>query len=227
MGFVAYLPFLSTLITFVFVFFVLKRYLEGKRPHLLLWGLGLLMYGIGGACEAYYTAFGWNPLVFRLWYLFGAMLVAAWLGQGTVYLLASRRRANILMLLLGLASLYGAYRVFSAHLDPTRMLAGELSGHAITTPGVRMLTPLFNVYGLVTLVGGAFYSAWIYWRKRVYPNRAIGNVLIAVGAMMPAFGGLFSRLGVRNFLYIGELLGAVLMFLGFLRATMAQERGEG
>ena len=63
----------------------------------------------------------------------------------------------------------------------------ELSGHAIVTPGVRTLTPIFNLYGTVTLVGGALYSAWIFWRKRVLLHRTIGNILIAVGALLPAF----------------------------------------
>ncbi len=41
---------------------------------------------------------------FRLWYLFGAILVAAWLGQGTVYLLARRRIAYRCMAVLAVAS---------------------------------------------------------------------------------------------------------------------------
>jgi hypothetical protein len=87
-----------------------------------------------------------------------------------------------------------------------------------------MLTPFFNLYGTVTLVGGAAYSAYIFWRKRVLLHRAIGNVLIAVGAMMPAFGGLFSRLQIPGGLYLGEFLGALLLLIGFWRATtpMAQ-----
>jgi len=36
---------------------------------------------------------------------------------------------------------------------------------------------------------------------------------------MPAFGGLFSRLQIPGVLYIGEFLGVILIFLGFLRAT--------
>ncbi len=215
---IAWIPFLSSAIVFVFAGLVLHRYVRRRGPHLLLWGLGLIMYGIGATCEAYYTAFGWSPLIFRLWYLFGAMLVAAWLGQGTVYLLAPRKWANALMLILAVSSLYGLLRVFSAQLDPNLMPAGELSGRAITTGGVRILTPFFNLYGTVTLVGGAVYSAWIFWRKRILPHRAIGNVLIAVGAMAPALSGLLSRLGLSGYLYLGELMGAILMFLGFLRA---------
>jgi hypothetical protein len=218
-----WLPFVSSIISFAFSFLLFRRYLVRRGPHLLLWGIGMIFYGIGGFCEAYYGAFGWNPLIFRLWYLFGAILVAAWLGQGTIYLLARRKWANALMLLLALASLYAAFRVFSAELDPSLMTTSvhtgsELSGHAIVTPGVRSLTPFFNLYGTVTLVGGALYSAWIFWRKRVLLHRTIGNILIAAGALLPAFGGTFSRFGIPGALYVSELLGAILLFIGFLRA---------
>ena len=223
------LPFISGLVSTIFAVLVFRRYANhrsaGRRSaHLLLWGIGMVFYAIGGFCEAYYGAFGWNTLVFRLWYLCGAILVAAWLGQGTVYLLAKHKWANALMMVLGIASLYAAIRVFAAQLDPALMTASlhtgsELSGHAIVTGGVRGLTPFFNLYGTVTLVGGALYSSWIFWRKRILLHRTIGNILIAVGAMLPAFGGTFSRFGLPNALYLGELLGTVLMFAGFIRAT--------
>ena len=103
---------------------------------------------------------GWNPLIFRLWYLFGAILVAAWLGQGTVYLLVRRRWANVLMVILaaGLAlwrlpRLHG--RAGPRPDDGQRAHRQRVERHAIVTPGVRMLTPFFNLYGTVTLVGGA------------------------------------------------------------------------
>jgi hypothetical protein len=218
------LPFASSIISFIFAIFVLSRYLRRKGLHLLLWGVGMIFYGIGGFCEAFYGAFGWSSLVFRLWYLFGAILVAAWLGQGTVYLLANRKWAHGLMIALVLGSIFGAYKVFTAQLDPTLMTASlhtgnELSGHAIVSSGVRSLTPIFNMYGTLTLVAGAAWSAYIFWRKRVLLHRTIGNVLIAAGALLPAFGGSFSRFGIPGVLYIGEFLGAVLMFIGFLRAT--------
>lgn len=217
------LPLTSSIISFVFAFLVLKRYMARRGLHLLLWGIGMIFYGIGGFCEGYYGALGWNPLIFRLWYLFGALLVAAWLGQGTVYLLVKKKWAHVLMMLLVVGSIFGAARVFGAELDPSLMTnslhtGSEMSGSAIVTPGVRTLTPFFNLYGTVTLVGGALYSVWIFWRKRILLHRSIGNILIAVGAILPAFGGLFSRMGIGGALYISELLGAVLMFIGFLRA---------
>lgn len=171
------LPLISSLLSFFFAALLLRRYAMRRGPHLLLWGIGMVFYGVGGFCEFYHGVFGWNPLVFRLWYLCGAMLVAAWLGQGTVYLLVKRKWANALMVVLALASLYGAVRVFAAGLDPSLMTTSvhtgsELSGHAITTSGVRFpLPPLLNTYGTLMLVGGALYSAWIFWRKRVLLHR--------------------------------------------------------
>ena len=70
------LPLSSGVLSFVFAFLVFRRHLVRRGTHLLIWSIGLVFYGIGGFCEGYYGAFGWNPLIFRLWYLCGAILVA-------------------------------------------------------------------------------------------------------------------------------------------------------
>ena len=87
---------------------------------------------------------------------------------------------------------------------------------------VRLTTPFFNIYGLFTLVGGAIYSAYLFWRKRVMPNRVIANVLIATGALSIGFASTLTRLGYGQFLYLGELIAAVLMFIGFRFAARPQ-----
>jgi len=87
---------------------------------------------------------------------------------------------------------------------------------------VRLTTPFFNIYGLITLVGGAIWSAYLFWRKRVLPNRVVGNVLIAAGALSIGFASTLTRLGYGSLLYLGELIAAVLMFTGFLMAARPQ-----
>jgi len=87
---------------------------------------------------------------------------------------------------------------------------------------VRLTTPFFNIYGLLTLVGGAIWSAYLFWRKRVLPNRVIGNVLIAAGALLIGSASTLTRLGYGQFLYLGELLSAILMFAGFRVAARPQ-----
>jgi len=87
---------------------------------------------------------------------------------------------------------------------------------------VRLTTPFFNIYGLLTLVGGAIWSAYLFWRKRVMPNRVIGNVLIAAGALLIGTASTLTRLGYGEFLYVGELLSAIFMFAGFRIAARPQ-----
>ncbi len=91
---------------------------------------------------------------------------------------------------------------------------------------VRLTTPFFNIYGLFTLVGGAIWSAYLFWRKRVLPNRVIANVLIAAGALLIGFASTLTRLGYGQFLYLGELLSAILMFIGFMVASRPQTARE-
>ena len=76
-----------------------------------------------------------------------------------------------------------------------------------------------NIYGTLGLVGGALYSAFLFWRKRVLADRMVGNILIAAGALMPAMAGSLVKAGLVDWLYLSEFLGVVFMYAGFLRAT--------
>lgn len=221
------LPFVSTAITVAFAGAVLSRYFQGRRPHSLMWGIGLLLYAAGTFAEAY-LALGWSDFLLRVWYLSGAMLTAAWLGQGTIYLLVRRPGvAHALTAVLAIVSLAAIGAVFTAPVNAAAFHAGIPISTAykdiMTRSGLmKLLTILLNIYGTITLVGGAIYSAYLFWRKSVLPNRVIGNVFIAAGALMPAAGGTFIKLGLGDWLYLSELLGAAIMFLGFWLATQPQ-----
>ena len=47
-------PLLSGIVSFVFAFFIFKRYMQRKGTDVLVWGIGTIFYGIGGLSEAYY-----------------------------------------------------------------------------------------------------------------------------------------------------------------------------
>jgi hypothetical protein len=218
------LPWLSTIVTFIFTVVVYNRYRQRGGIHLLLWALGLLFYGLGTLGEVILGS-TYSAFVLKLWYLMGAMLTAAWLGMGTVHLLIRKgNTAMILTWVLAAVSLLAVFLVFSA---PVNDVAYEVSRPAseqyrdiLTRSGlIIFLTILLNIYGTITLVGGAIYSAFLFWRKKVLANRMYGNILIAAGALSPALGGTFLKAGLVDFLYLSELIGAVVMFAGFILAT--------
>ena len=213
---IAVLPLISSVVSLIFGLTVLDQYFARRRPYQLVWAAGLFMYFISTGTEFFTGFWGLNTTVYRLWYLFGAILVAAYLGMGTIYLLAKRRVANIVMIVLLIASIYSAWAVFAAHIDLTGLTV--LSGVAMPER-VRIMTPFFNTFGTLALAGGAAWSAWIFWRKRILPHRVVSNILIAVGAVLPAFGGLHIRFGGQiPLFYIFELVGIILIFVGFLRS---------
>jgi len=226
-----YLPFLSTLVTFAFAVAVFTRFLKRRGPHLLFWTIGLLFYGIGTLSEVI-LAFTFSGLMLKLWYLSGAMLTAAWLGQGTIHLLVRKRGvAWTLTGVLTAVSLLAAALVLLAPLTPAAgsynvtMAISSQYKDMLTRGGLTIaLTILLNIYGTLTLVGGAIYSAVIFWRKRVLLNRMIGNVLIAAGALAPAMAGSFVKMGLVDGLYLSELIGVVLMYIGFIQATTVPAR---
>ncbi|MDP2994190.1 MAG: hypothetical protein Q8N46_03600 [Anaerolineales bacterium] len=226
-----YIPFLSTLVTFAFAAAVFARFLKRRGPHLLLWTIGLLFYGIGTLSEVI-LGFTFSSLVLKLWYLSGAMLTAAWLGQGTIHLLVRKRGiAWTLTGILTAVSLLAATLILLAPLTPAAasynvtMAISSQYKDILTRGGLTLaLTILLNIYGTLTLVGGAIYSAFIFWRKRVLFNRMIGNVLIAIGAIAPAMAGSFVKMGLVDALYMSELIGVVLMYIGFIQATTVPVR---
>lgn len=85
------LPFLSSSVSFVFAALVFGQWRTRRRTFQLVWAVGLLWYGISAGTEWWGGAFGWSEPLYRVWYLIGALFVAAYLGMGTIYLLGRTR----------------------------------------------------------------------------------------------------------------------------------------
>jgi hypothetical protein len=72
-----------------------------------------------------------------------------------------------------------------------------------------------NLYAFVFLFGGAVYSAVQYFKKEKGRARFLGNILIAIGALLPGIGGSFTRFGYVEVLYITELVGLMFIYFGY------------
>lgn len=220
LNFVHYIPIATTLFSLVFAVLIFQRYrYKGKGAHLLWWSVGVLIYGVGTFTESYVTLFGWNASIFRAWYISGALLGGVPLAQGTIYLLMKRQTANRLTSVLVPFILVAAIFVILTPLNHELVEAHRLSGKVIAWQWVRLFSPFINTYAFIFLVGGAVYSAYRFRKSPKTYHRYIGNIYIAIGALLPGIGGSFTRFGYTEVLYVTEFLGIVLIYIGFRYAT--------
>lgn len=313
------LPLCSSLLSFVFMAFLVDQWLERRRPYQLVWAFGMLWYGLSAGTEFIGGAYGWSEPVYRAWYLIGAIYVASWLGLGTVLLLGKTRfgyafALSILLAALftflswqrydypdsgmsayvytavgivaGIAIVVQTYRQAAWPRVATLVIVGgsivaiplvllaplAAPGWAVDPatgiptgdlfPGyVRLLSPFFNITGAFALIFGALYSTYVFMPKvrivrytlqRGQPparfaanlvrgivgvpvnfvasipgavvalfrgqlnTRVPATILIAIGAFIPSLTSGLSRFGETTGFFLGELLGVVFLFAGFL-----------
>ena len=260
----AIISLLTAAVSLLFAAVVFDQYLERRRSYQLAWTVGILMYAAATGAEAAFWLLRHNESAFRLWYFFGAVNAAAYLGLGSVFLLARPWTrwslwmvlggfvlsaavlalpipllarlfvitpvlsvvavlfvpARVLAAILVLASIGAAIALFTAAVDQT-VLAGlsSLTGEGVLPQGVRLMTPFFNIFGSVALVGGAAWSAWTAFRRQAPAFRFYSTLLIAVGGFFPSVGGLLARFGVPEPLALSLLFGIIIIFIGVLRAS--------
>jgi hypothetical protein len=212
---ILYIPVATTFISLAFSWIVFARYRQRRGTYLLWWSAGILIYGIGTFTEGFVSLFGWNEAVFRAWYISGALLGGAPLAQGTVYLLMPRATANRMSMMLVPFILIAAFFVLRTPLDYTLVELHRLSGKIIVWHWVRLFSPFINTYAFIFLVGGAILSAYRYKKNRQTYHKFIGNVYIAIGAMLPGIGGAFTRFGYTEVLYVTEFIGIVFIYAGY------------
>ncbi|MHB8573984.1 MAG: hypothetical protein ACYDCQ_01505 [Dehalococcoidia bacterium] len=220
---------LATIVTFVFAGAVLRQHLRRPRLYRLIWALALLFYGVATLVQFLAETGGWSLALFRLWYLSGGLLTAAYLGQGTACLLLGRRTSRFLLLLLIFATVWSVWRTATVSLTLHAILppAGRVSPNAAGLPGdLRALAALLNIYGTLLLIGGAVWSAVVYWdrmldKRRAAGYRALSTLLIAGGSLVVAAAGSLETLGHGEYLYAAEIVGISIIFVGFLRSQEA------
>lgn len=205
------------------------------------WNLVLYQwwYLIGAICVAAYLGLGTIYLLNRGsfgWWAIGSLVIGSLpavfgghaalglcaLGVAALLALTRWKRpawfAHAFAVAMVVGTVYAAAVVFSAPVNTSVLPTSAeqiVSGKGF--PGyVRIITPLFNSTGGFALIFGAVYSAWHFWRARTNAPRTVSNVLIAAGAFIPTVTGTLSRFGFTGTFFVGELLGIVVIFVGFL-----------
>lgn len=221
-SFLHYLPILTTIISAVFATIVIKRARQRQNAwHLWWWGIGIIMYGVGTFTESWITLLGWNPTIFKSWYIAGALFGGAPLAQGTIWFLLKQKTAQRLTIVFMVFASVATVCILLSPLNYDLVNPHLPNGDVFIWQWVRLFSPFINTYALIFLVGGAILSAFRFWKvaktteSQIARDRFLGNVAITVGALLPGFGGIASRLGQTQWLYLSEIIGIILIWIGF------------
>ena len=212
---IEYIPILTTLFSIYFVKEIYGHYQNRKTSYLLWWTIGVLTFGLGTLSESINVLFGWNEINLKYWYIVGALLGGFPLAQGSVYLLMKRRFATITSWFFVTLILVAAVFVILTPVTIPNDFDYKLTGSVFTWKWVRYFSPTINLYSFIFLVGGAIYSAIKYYRQVDKEARFKGNVFIAIGGLLPGIGGTMTRMGHVNVLFVTELIGLVLIYIGY------------
>lgn len=224
---IAYVPIITTLVGITFSAELWRHWRrKPEATYLLWWFLGILTYVAGTITESLTALTGWHAAVFRAWYITGALLGAAPLAQGSVYLLLPRRVANVLtVLFLTTVVIASTFIIMSPlNLAHPSILEGRLTGKVLEWTWVRRFSPFLNTYAAVFLIGGAVWSALKYRKVANAQARVRGNWLIAIGTLLPGIGGTATRYGYTEVLFVTELAGLLLVWWGY--RTMVRSGGR-
>ena len=181
---VNYIPVLTTLFSVFFLSRIVPHYLLKRSPYLLWWTLGVLTFGLGTLTESINAIFGWSEWNTKIWYIVGALLGGYPLAQGTIYLLMKKRFADISAVLCSAVILIAAVCVLLSPIALPEGFDQRLTGRVFAWQWVRGFSPLLNLYAFIFLFGGAVYSAIQYFAIEKGRTRFLGNILIAIGALL-------------------------------------------
>jgi len=208
----------AALVSLAFAFSTFERWLARRRRHELAWSAALGFFFVAAVALAAGAGVGWDGTVFRVFYLFGAILNVPFLALGTVYLLWGRRAGDRVALGLALTGAFAVGVVVSAPFTGPIPRHTLVQGSAVFGILPRVLAALASAGGALFILGGAVWS--IVRQRR---GRAIlSNGLIAVGTLILGASGVFNSVfDAMSAFAVALLVGITVIFAGFLVATAA------
>ena len=223
---------INVVVTGLFAVAVLRQYARRKRPAQLYWSIALIMAFLATLAYVLMVIVGPTSSIgvglFRIYYIFGAALVPAWLGLGSIALVASPRITRICLIILSALSLLAIVLISTATINMSKLsqIAGT-PGTGILEPGAWLVTIItLNTLGVLAVVGVALYSGWKLIRRQSSVagiqtiNLLWANVLILIGDLLNAAAGSLARFfGLQSSFWIIQAFGWTVFFAGVLIAS--------
>ncbi len=198
------------IVSSVFFIWLLERYIKNKNLKNIFWSLGFLFMSIAYGLNFYSDLMSWSVNIYKIYY-FSSMVLVLLLGLGTAYIFQKKWKFYFLIYSI-LISLIFAIFDFTSNVNYSLLLQDNLN----SMPNlVVMLSLLLVIPGSIVLIIGAYYSAFKLRKNR---DAIIYNSLIGTGALVYSAIGSAAMFNIYSLYYIGQLVGLLLMFIGFLKS---------
>lgn len=200
------------------------NYARKPRPHVLAYGIGITMFALATWALFGAMMMGWNPFLYRVFFLFGAVLNIPYLALGSMFLVGGKRAGHIMTVLLG------AFSAIAITLVSTVGFQRELPEGGIPHDifasgfGPRMFAAIGGGMGATILIVLALVSI-IRFRKTA-PRVMWGSLLILLGTLAASAGGTNLALGEASTFALSLFLAATLIFAGYKVASGARRAAK-
>ena len=216
---------IDLVVSATFTVIVAAQWASRRKTHSLLWAWALLVWTLAVAAETAAAWSGaWTPVTYRIYYAFGALIVAGWLGAGSLHLSAGRGLAQGFTWFIAVLSAVGALLIFTYPIDPALLghvdSLGFVDVKVFPFIPVRIFVVIANILGSFAFIGAALFSLWHFRRRHDVPGyRVKGVSLIALGGLIAAAAHSVGALGGPGLFRITELAAVILIFSGYLLST--------
>lgn len=200
------LPLVVGVISLAISAFLFDVFLKRRRMHHLLWAVGMLLWSVSDFTQLYALVLGWTVAAYLAYY-FCSIMLAGFLGSGTLYLIAPKSRVSGFYMwfnIVAAAALVVALLVVP--VDAAALKAAVAGANGIVGPS-RDIAALVNIPAAVTFIGGAAYS--------FVRTRKLYALLITVGALIPAIGGSLATAAIPQLLPFTDFFGILFLGMGF------------
>jgi len=184
-----------------------RMYLGRRGVHHLLWSVGMLLWAVSDITQFYAFVAAWTVPIY-LSYFFGSIMLAGFLGAGTLCLVLPKSRISSgYMWFNVIAAVALAVVLATTPINASALQAAVTGANPITSPIASAIAAVVNIPALFTFAGGALYS--FIRTRRPYA------LLITAGALIPAGGGTLATIALPQLLPYTDFFGILVLGAGF------------
>ncbi len=201
------MPLLAGILALAISIVLARTYLQKHKVHHLLWSVGMLLWAVSDFTQLYAMIVAWTVPMY-LAYFFSSIMLAGFLGAGTVCLVFQKSRIALGYAWFNvIAAIALAMTIVVTPLNASALQVAVTGADPITSPIANAIAAVVNIPALFTFAGGALYS-FVRTRKAY-------ALLIFIGALIPALGGTLATVAIPQLLPFTDFFGILVLGAGF------------